>query len=166
MPLKKVTYHTSSLNSFWYIACIWFTPKNVALKVLVSCVHNEGEGVDVFAHSHEGQEPHTTLHHDLLFILVTNQRLIMTTGYSVELSIFIKWEDTLVQYCNSFLSIINRACSGLGWTSPSRLSPENRGFEHYHKILKCCIRNCLFCEETKQHGYNDSKTCPPITGML
>lgn len=75
MPLKKVTYHTSSLNSFWHIACIWFTPKHMALKMLVSCVHNEGERVDVFAYSHEGQEPHTTLHHDFLFILVRNWRI-------------------------------------------------------------------------------------------
>lgn len=65
--------------------------------------------------------------------------LIITTGDSVELSISIKWEDILIQYCNSFLSVcINQACSGLGWISPSRLSPENQSFEHYHKILKCC----------------------------
>lgn len=65
--------------------------------------------------------------------------LIITTGYSVELSILNKWEDILIQYSNSFLSIcINQVCSGLGWISPSRLSPENQGFEHSHKILKYC----------------------------
>lgn len=47
----------------------------MALKMLVSCIHNEGERVNILAYSHEGKEPHTTFHHDLLFILVRNQMI-------------------------------------------------------------------------------------------
>lgn len=76
--------------------------------MLVSCIHNEGKCVNVLAYSHEGQEPHTTLHHDFLFILVTNQMIdhfywiFCGTLLLIKL---IKWESTLMQHCGMFFFI-------------------------------------------------------------
>lgn len=156
MPLKKVTYHASSLNSFWYIACIRFTPKNMALKVLVACVHNEGEGVDVLAYSHEGQEAHATLHHDLLFILLRSQRVERYYWMLCGTLVLIKWEDILIHYCDSFLSVWPKHAQAWAGSPPLGC---HWGFEHYHRILKCCtLWKLLVLWRNQQHGYMGTMT--------
>ena len=68
-PHSGLTHHAGSLHRLRHVTGIRLTPENVALKVLVPSIHDEGKRVHVLPDAHEGQESHPTLHQDLLFIL-------------------------------------------------------------------------------------------------
>lgn len=77
--------------------------------------------------------------------------LSVTTGCSVELSVLIKWEDILIDYCNSFLSVWPKHAQAWAGSPPLGC---HWGFEHYHRILKCCtLWKLLVLWRNQQHGY-------------
>lgn len=59
---QGATHHAGGLHRLRHVTSIRLAPENVALKVLVPSVHNEGKCMDILPDAHEGQKPHTTLH--------------------------------------------------------------------------------------------------------
>lgn len=68
-PCSGLTHHAGSLHCLGHVTGIRLAPENMALKVLVPSVHDEGKRMHILPDAHEGQESHPTLHQDLLFIL-------------------------------------------------------------------------------------------------
>ena len=69
------THHACCLNSLGHTPSVWLTPKGMTLKVLVSCVHDEGESMDIMTNTHEGQKAHATLHQHLIILLRNTEHL-------------------------------------------------------------------------------------------
>lgn len=70
----KYSYHTCCLHSLRHAACVGLAPEHMALEMLVPCVHDEGERVDIPSDAHEGQEADATLHQHLLFLFLHRQQ--------------------------------------------------------------------------------------------
>ena len=68
-PRSGLTHHAGSLHRLRHVTGVGLTPEDVALKMLVPSVHDEGERVHVLPDAHEGQESYPALHQDVLFIL-------------------------------------------------------------------------------------------------
>ena len=68
------THHAGRLHGLGHTRRVGLAPEHVALEVLVASIHDEGEGVHVTAHAHEGQETHAAFHQYLLFFFLEGQR--------------------------------------------------------------------------------------------
>ena len=128
--------------------------------MLVSCIHNEGKGVNVLAYSHEGQEPHTALHQDFLFILVMNQ---MSDHYywifcgTLKCKLIKRRRDRcrIVEFLSTHLHLPRVLRPGLHLLSKAvSRRPGRRALA----LSLLCISHTAGCSGSK--GY-----CP-ITGML
>ena len=56
-----VTHHAGGLHRLAQAGGVGLTPEHVADEVARALGHDEGEGVDVLPHAHEGQEAHAVL---------------------------------------------------------------------------------------------------------
>ena len=56
-----VTHHAGGLDRLAQAGGVGLTPEHVADEVSRALGHDEGEGVDVLPHAHEGQEAHAVL---------------------------------------------------------------------------------------------------------